>query len=168
MNVIDTLVHLLEDTRQVTLRQVEDLTPEEMMFQPRPDLNHPTWLLGHTIFSENGLILRWCAGESAVPEEYFKLFAIGTRPQSDPSLYPDKDTLLSVLAEVHARALKVVKGLSPERLDERPEGYEEMPPGAQAHFWSKAACIYGHASHEASHAGQIALLRRLLGKPYRV
>lgn len=168
MNVIDTLVHLLEDTRKHTLAQVEDLTPAEMMFQPRPGLNHATWLLGHIIFSENNLILRWCAGESLMPEEYSKLFAIRTKPRSDPSLYPAKETLLSTLAQVHARALEVVKGLSPAELDERPQGYEEMPQGAQAHFWSKAACIYGHAVHEAGHVGQITLLRRLLGKPPRV
>jgi len=168
MNVTDFSVHCLEGTRKHTLAQVEDLTKAEMMFQPRPDVNHATWLLGHVVTSENGLILRWCAGESVMPEKFLKVFFMGTSPDPDPSVYPAKEEILAVLAEVHTRAVEVVKGLSAEQLDERPEGYEEMPAGAQELFWSKGACIYGHALHEAGHAAQISMLRRLMGKPYRV
>ena len=168
MNVLEFIVHLLEDTRKHTLAQVEDLTEAEMMFQPRPETNHPLWLLGHIVTSENGLILRWCAGQSAMPGGYAKVFFMGTRPQSDPSVYPKKDEVLGVLADVHTQAIEVVKALAPEELEERPIGFEEMNPGAQQLFWSKGACIWHHAMHEASHAGQITLLRRLLGKPYRV
>lgn len=168
MVVLEFIVHLLKDTRKHTLAQVEGLTDEEMMFQPGPETNHPLWLLGHIVTSENGLILRWCAGQSAMPEEYAKLFFMGTKPQSDLSIYPKKDEVLEVLADVHTNSIEVVETLTPEQLDERPEGYEEMAPGAQQLFWSKGACIWHHAMHEAAHAGQITLLRRLLGKPYRV
>ena len=168
MNRMEFTLHLLEDTRKHTLAQVEDLTDQEMMFQPKPEVNHALWLLGHIATSENGLILRWCANESALPGEYVKVFFMGTTPQSDPSLYPTKDEILDVLTGLHARAIEVVEGLSAEALDERPIGYEEMNPRAQELFWSKGACIYVHATHEAGHASQITLLRRLLGKPYRV
>jgi len=168
MNVIDFAVHCLEDTRKHTLAQVEDLTDSEMMFQPRPDVNHALWLLGHIATSENGLILRWCAGESELPGEYMKAFFMGTTPKSDPSLYPTKDEILEVLAGLHTRAIDVVAGLSAEALDERPIGYEEMNPEAQELFWCKGACIWHHATHEAGHASQITTLRRLLGKRYRV
>jgi uncharacterized damage-inducible protein DinB len=168
MTVIDWLVRLLEDTRVHTLAQVEELTDAEMMFQPKPTVNHPLWLLGHIVTSEDGLILRWCAGKSRMPKEYQQLFALGSKPQSDPSLYPKKDAVLRVLADVHAQALKVVKGLTAERLEERPEGYDEIPARARELFWSKGACISHHATHESGHAGQISMLRRLLGKPYRV
>ena len=168
MNVTDLMVHCLEDTRKHTLAQVEDLTDPEMMFQPKPDVNHATWLLGHVVTSENGLILRWCAGESAMPGRFLKVFFMGTGPDPDPSVYPAKEEILKVLADVHTRAVEVVKGLSAEQLDERPVGYEEMPPGARELFWCKGACIWHHASHEAGHAGQISMLRRLMGKPYRV
>ena len=168
MNVTEALIHLLEDTRNHTLMQVGDLTDQEMMFQPGPEVNHALWLLGHIVTSENGLILRWCAGQSAMPEEYQKLFFMGTTPQADPSLYPTKDEILQVLARVHPKAIEVVEGLTPEQLDERPEGYDQMNPGAQQLFWCKGACIWHHATHESSHAAQITTLRRLMGKPYRV
>jgi len=164
----ELLVHLLEGTRKLTLLQVQDLTDAEMAFQPRPGLNNALWLLGHIVTSEDGLILRWCAGDSAMPEEYRKLFFMGTTPQSDPSAYPGKDEILEVLAQVHTRALEVVSAISPGELDEQPMGYEEMPEGARELFWCKGACIYGHARHEAVHAGQITMLRRLMGKPFRV
>jgi len=168
VNLSDFMVHLLEDSRKHTLGLVEDLSDEEMMFQPQPDTNHALWLLGHIVTSENGLILTWCGGQPAMPEEYVQLFSIGTKPQSDPAPYPSKEEVLEVLADVHAKAIELVKGLSAEQLDERPVGYDEMPPGAQQLFWSKGACIWLHATHEASHAGAITLLRRLLGKPCRV
>jgi len=168
MNVTDFIVHLLEDTRKYTLGLVGDLSDKEMVFQPQPSTNHALWLLGHIVTSEDGLILRWCGGRSAMPQDYRQLFFMGTRPQADPSVYPKKGEVLRVLAKVHAQALKVVKGLSAKQLDARPEGYDQMPEGARDLFWSKGACIWHHAMHEASHAGQITLLRRLLGKPSRV
>ena len=168
MNRMEFTLHLLEDTRKHTLAQVEDLTDQEMMFQPKPEVNHALWLLGHVATSENGLILRWCAGESALPEEYVKLFFMGTSPDPDPAVYPAKEEILKVLADVHTRAVEVVRDLSAEELDERPIGYDEMRGGARELFWSKGACIWHHAMHEASHAGQITILRRLMGKPYRV
>lgn len=168
MTVIDWLLQLLEDTRKHTLAQVEDLTDAEMMFQPQPTVNHPLWFLGHILWSEDGLILSRCAGKSAMPKEYQRVFGMGTKPQSDPSLYPKKEAVLEVLADVHAQAVKVVKGLTAEQLEERPLGYEKLPEHARELFWSKGACVSHHATHESAHAGQISILRRLMGKPYRV
>ena len=168
MNAIDCLVHLLEDTRNYTLMQVGDLTDEEMMFQPQPHVNHATWLLGHIVGSENGLVLSWCGGQPILPKEYHELFFMGTKPQADPAIYPKKDDILQALAEVHGKAIELVKTLTPEQLDERPKGYEQLNPGAQQLFWCKGACIWHHATHESSHAAQVSMLRRLLGKPYRV
>jgi len=168
MTVNDWLLNLLEDAHTHTLAQVEDLTDAEMLFQPRPGVNHPLWLLGHILWSEDGLILSRCGGKSALPKGYEGLFAMRTNPQADPSLYPKKAEVLRVLADVHTQAVKVVKGLTPEQLEERPLGYDKLPAGARELFWSKGACVGHHATHESAHAGQISILRRLMGKPFRV
>jgi len=168
MNINEFAIGALENANGLVTAAVEGLTDEEMLFQPKEGLNHATWLLGHAIDSENGLILSLCKGENLLPKGWHEKYGIGSKPSANAGDYPSKDEMLALLEKVHAAALAYVKGLSPEDFDARPQGLDRMPPSAQELFATLGKCIFGHCTHAAGHAGQIAMLRRLLGKKPRV
>ncbi len=168
MNLNAFAVSAMEMARGLTVSSVADLTEDEMMFQPAAGLNHPLWLLGHIATSENGLILSLCRGEGLLPPDWMGLFGIGSKPVADPTAYPSRAEALSWLERTHAAAIDYVRSLAPEDLDRRPVGIDRFPRSAQERFHSVARGITGHITHESSHTGQIAMLRRLMGKPPRV
>jgi len=168
MDLNDFAVSALDMARWLTLAAVKDLTDREMMFQPALGLNHPLWLIGHIATSENGLILDACAGQDLLPPDWMGKFGIGSQPVSDANVYPTRDEVLALLEKTHAAALDYVKSLTPEDFDTRPVNLDRFPPGVQERFSTVARCISGHVSHEFSHVGQIAMLRRIMGKAPRV
>ena len=168
MDLNEFAVGALENAKWLATSAIEGLTGAEMMFQPKPGLNHATWLLGHIAESANGLILSFCKGENLLPKGWHGTFGIGSKPTADASAYPSKDEILAHIETVHAAAVKYVKSLSPEDLDKRPPGIDQLPERAQALFSTVGKCIFGHVTHASGHAGQIAMLRRLMGKPPRV
>ena len=162
------VVMAMETARSMTLAGVEGLTDEEMMFQPKPGMNHPLWLLGHVATSENGLILHACAGKTLLPEGWAEKFGIGSQPVGDAKAYPTKEEVVATLATLHAEAIAYVKMLKEADLSSLPVGIERFPKPAQERFNTVMKCLTGHITHEASHAGQMAVLRRLMGKTPRV
>ena len=168
MNVNEFAVGALENANWLVTAAVEGLTDEEMMFQPKDGLNNATWLLGHAVESENGLILSFCKGENLLPAGWHEKFGIGSTPSGDAGDYATKDEILGHLEKVHAAAVEYVKSLAPEDFDKRPPGIDALPKPAQELFATIGKCIFGHVGHASCHAGQITMLRRLLGKEPRV
>lgn len=168
MNWNEFAVSGLETSRWLTLSSIEDLSDEEMMFQPADGLNHPLWLLGHIVTSENGLILSLCKDENLLPGDWMAKFGIGSKPVADPMAYPSRTKVLDQLKKTHATAVEYVRSLTLEDLDRRPVGIDRFPKSAQERFSTVAKAVCGHISHEAGHAGQISMLRRLMGRPPRV
>ncbi|HUV40038.1 MAG TPA: DinB family protein [Planctomycetota bacterium] len=168
MNINEFAVGALENAYRLVTMSVDGLTDVEMMFQPKPGLNHAKWLLGHAIDSENGLILSLCKGENLLPKGWHEKYGIGSKPSANADDYPSKTEMLALLAKVHAAAVAYVKGLSAEAFDARPQGLDRMPERARELFATVGKCVWGHVTHAAGHAAQIAMIRRLLGKPPRV
>jgi hypothetical protein len=80
----------------------------------------------------------------------------GTMPEADPASYPSPDEIRQRLDAAHALALAELPACTPEQLAEScPEPYAVEP--------TKLGSLRFCALHEMLHAGQIGLLRRLLG-----
>lgn len=168
MTINQMLVDQLESARRITLETFAEFSPQEQLFQPKPDLNHPLWLLGHIAGSENHLVLEFCAGKPLLPKPYGKLFGIGSKLLADPSGYPAAEEVLAELAKVHQAALAWARGASQAELDQPPIGFERMDDRVRQLFATRGRCVWFHAQHEAMHSGQMGYLRRLLGKPWRI
>jgi len=168
MTVNEMLLDQLDSARRITLETFNDLNTGQRLFQPAPDVNHPLWLLGHIAGSEDHLILGFCRGESLLPEEYGTLFAMGSKLLADPSGYPAGEEILDHMVRVHEAALDYVRGASQGELDQPPVTFDRLDERARQLFATRGRCVWFHANHEALHTGQMAYIRRLLGKPYRV
>jgi len=77
--------------------------------------------------------------------------------------YPSVQTVLGTMTEVHAKTLAAVGGMSDALLAEPAYGGDGKP---HPHYKDKAGAVAHCNRHEAFHAGQIALIRRLLGKAF--
>lgn len=163
-----TLAHLLAEqldgTRDWTLKLLADIGADDWGFQPAAGLAHPLWIAGHLAVSQDVLIHTRCLGRSIVAAEFAAHFPIGGPiAPTGGRAYPRPEEVLRVMERTHAATLEAVRGLSGELLAEPAYGKDGAP---HPHYRDKCGAISHCARHEAFHAGQLALIRRLLGKPF--
>lgn len=123
---------------------------------------HIAWQVAHLAMAEYGLCLFRQRGREPVdlelmPSSFRKQFQRGSQPQSDPAANPSPAEIREVLARVHAQVLRELPTFTDEQLRQP----TEMPYAAEA---TRFGALLFCAHHEMLHAGQIGLIRRLLGK----
>ncbi|MCP4245745.1 MAG: DinB family protein [bacterium] len=166
MTTAELLADQLDGARAWTLGLVQDLDGDEWTFQPQPGLHHALWLCGHLATAEETLVFHRCLGEAGPVDPAFRAhFGIGQPVTSAGEHdFPPPAEVLATMADVHAKTLAAIRQMSDEFLNEPafgPDGKTKHP-----HYDTKAGAVTHLARHEAFHAGQIALLRRLMGKPF--
>ena len=149
----------IKDAREYTLSLLEDLEPEDWFATPG-DITHIAWQVGHLAMAEFRLCLERLRDlqpddRDMISKDFLRAYAKGSTPDAD-SHTPDQ--LLATLHQVHQQVLKDVPAYQGQDLNE---------PLTNPHpiFSTKIEALYFCAKHEMLHAGQIGLLRRLLGKP---
>lgn len=164
MQVQQVLVDQLNGTREWTLKLLADFKGNDWTFQPKPGLAHALWLCGHLAGSQNLLIHVRCLGKPILDESFTRHFPIGGPVKSAAEHdYPPVETVLATMHDVHARTCAAVAGMSDALLAEPAFGGDGKP---HPHYKDKLGVVSHCNRHEAFHAGQIAMLRRLLGKSF--
>jgi uncharacterized damage-inducible protein DinB len=161
MNTIDLLLDRLRYARQWTLSLLADIDERDWFNPPRPGLGHVAWQVGHIASSEIVLVHMRCFDRpyaDCAPDRYQSLFGRGSKPVSDRTAYPPVAEIRAFFDRVQQEALALVAALPESRLPEPTHG-DPHPM-----FTHKGGAIGMAAMHEAFHAGQIALTRRLAGK----
>ena len=166
---MSTLAHLdiarrqIEFARTYTHSLLQDLEDADWFRQPREGVTHIAWQVGHLAMAEYGLCLFRIRGRQ--PEDlelmsgkFRKQFSKGSLPDSNPATNPSAREIREVLDRVHQQALREMAGYSEALLNEPAED-------PRAVFETKLGALFFCSHHELLHAGQIGLLRRLLGKP---
>jgi hypothetical protein len=153
----------IEFARRYTSRLLDDLTAEDWFRMPHEGVTHIAWQVGHLAFAEYRLALlrvRGARPEDAelISAEFLREFGAQSLPNPDPAHYPAIAEIRAVFDRVHEQVL--------HELPSHPEADLDTPispphPIAKTKREALAWC----AQHEMVHAGQIGLLRRLLGKP---
>ena len=159
MNTSELLAEHLDRIRRWTVSLLEDLSEEDWLWPPGPNLGQIAWQVGHIAVAEHGLILVRCAQQPVLEESFLSLFRPGSTPSSGAEGYPSIAELRDKMDSIHQRALQIVRQLDDSDLQTEPAGKPHPM------FTTKTGAIQMAASHEAFHAGQIALIRRLRGKP---
>jgi len=162
MSRLEVAIGQLKRVRRYTMRLLEHTDPEEWFTQPTDGITHIAWQAGHLAIAEYRLCLERLRGKlpedkEIISEEFSTCFRRESQPVPDPGLYPTPARILVVLDGVHNQTLRELKTLSEEDLDN-----PALPP-AHPLFDTKLGAILWCAQHEMLHAGQIGLLRRLLG-----
>lgn len=164
MSLGSLLAEQLEWTRDWTLKLLNDVNGDDWLCQPAPGLAHPLWLCGHLAVAQNLLIHVRCLNKSVLPDAFAAHFPIGEPVKSgDEHDYPPAPEVQRVMADMHAKTLAAVRDMSDGLLAEPAFGKD----GAlHPHYRDKRGAVTHCCRHEAFHAGQLALLRRLRGRPF--
>ena len=164
MDRVSFLVKSLQSTRGYT-NAVLDRIPESDWFkQPPGGVTHVGWQIGHLTVAEYFLGLErirseQAADEDLIPQTFFKQFGRTSIPDPDPNNNPSPAELRAGFDRVHARVIKETQDLNDKVLDELSDKKHPM-------FKDKFGSLCWCTQHEFSHAGQLSLIRRLLGSGF--
>jgi len=159
---LELAIKQIEFARGYTLSILAEIDERDWFVMPAECPTHVAWQVGHLAMAEYGLGLFRQRGRAEIDAElmsssFRKQFARGSVPDADPTKYPTPAEIRAVFDKVHAQVLKEAPSFGPEQLKEPVE-----PPFAVEQTKLGALLLCSH--HEMVHAGQLGLLRRLLGK----
>jgi len=162
MKAADLIRFAMQLTDQGTAQLVADMREEALTKPVRggADGNHTLWSLGHLAWIEGG-IPQILFGEPHPLEHWAPLFATGTQPSSDASVYPPFDEVLATYRDLRARNLKRLDGLSDADLDRAPK---DVPPGFEDMMKTFGHTLLLITLHNMVHYGEIAVARRAAGR----
>ncbi|QDT56614.1 DinB superfamily protein [Caulifigura coniformis] len=147
----------LETSRRMLHMFVDDLTPEQRLYRICPDANCVDWLVGHLILTEQRFHALFEAKSPALPEGFDTLFArddVATRR----SEYGDTSGLMKLFDENRNITIERVSEFTQEEL---------IVPLSKPHprFSTLGEAAIFCSIHITMHAGQMSMIRRMLGKP---
>jgi uncharacterized damage-inducible protein DinB len=163
-NRLESACARLSFSRALVQEYIADLAPDEWFWQPSEGVTHVAWQVGHLALVEYGLLLKRIRGErpedaALLPAaEFSKMFGRGSTPNPDPEANYTGAEIQGAFDRVHEAAWTELARCSGEQLD---------VPLTDPHprFATKLEAVEFCSQHELLHAGQIALLRRLMGRP---
>jgi hypothetical protein len=157
---IDALQQL-QQARHYTLRLLDHVPEGDWFRLPAEGVTHVAWQVGHLAMAEYRLALERVRGSRAedarlFPPAILAWYGKDSIPNPDPRHNLAPDVLRAALDRIHAQVL--------EELPAVPEADWSLPPH-RPHplFDTRLGSVAWCARHEMLHAGQIGLLRRLLG-----
>jgi hypothetical protein len=159
--LLDTAIERIVFSRGYTVRLLDKIDAVDWFRMPTPEVTHIAWQVGHLAMAEYRLVLERIRGErpedsAMISPEFLKAFGKQSVPHSDPNGYPSPAEIRAVFDRVHRQALDELPGL--------PEADWFSPPVTPHSLYNrKIDSLFWCAHHEMLHAGQIGLLRRLLG-----
>ncbi len=160
MNTNDAIRASMDVSLFVLTTYLSDLAEEDLMKRPSPGCNHFAWQLGHLISSETSLLESICPGKGTpLPDGFAAQHSKEACGIDDPASFCTKQEYLDLLQKARTATLAALESMSDEDLD-RPS-----PEPFRQHFPTVGQMFTLIATHPLMHAGQLAVLRRQLGKP---
>ena len=158
-----SLLESIGRAREYTNQLLSGTSPDDWFRMPHEGVSHIAWQVGHLAFAEYSLALKRIRGKRAedaqlLPAAFVEKFGRGSSPDPDPGAYPSTEEIRRVFETLHRQVLHEVSALEDTVFD-------EPVTDPHPHFSTKGGALVWCAEHEMMHAGQIGLLRRLLGKP---
>lgn len=152
----------LEFARAYTLSILAEIDEGLWFTMPPGCPTHVAWQVGHLAMAEYGLCLFRMRGRQPIDLElmtssFRKQFSRGTVPDAGAARYPPAAEIRATLDRVHAQVREESASFTAEQLQEP----VEMPYAVEA---TKLGGLLFCSHHEMLHAGQLGLLRRLLGQ----
>lgn len=139
--------------------QIVDLEGDDLLATPGPKVGkHVLWVLGHLAWAEERLIACYVQGGRHPHPEWEPLFGTGSQPVPEAAQYPSKAELWQRFLDVRVNTFAARASLVPEDLA-RPSFAKDIE-----HLGTIGKCFMAVISHNAFHCGQIADIRRALGR----
>ena len=162
LNRLELVLNQIRFAREYTLSLLQELTPEDWFRQPSESVTHLAWQVGHLAMAQYGLCLFRMRGRAEIDlqlmsSSFRKKFSKGTTPDANPAANPTPEEIRAVFDRVFEQSMIELATVTETQLDEP----VDMPYAA---YPTKFGGLLFCSHHEMLHAGQIGLLRRLIGK----
>jgi hypothetical protein len=136
-------------------------SPSDWFQMPQEGVSHIAWQVGHLAFAQYRLALERIRGmrpedERLVSAAFLQKFGRASTPVGNPEAYPSTEEIRRVFNAIRRQTLEEISPLDDAVFDE--------PTDSHSRFATKGGSLTWCAEHEMMHAGQIGLLRRLLGQ----
>ena len=146
-----------------TKQFLKDLTDAEWFWSPPQFTTHMAWQVGHIAVAQYSLCLRRVRGrttadESLISDAFIEAFKLGSKPVAEPEKNPPLDEIRRVFDAVHEQSVDELAAAAKQNWMSLSRS---LIPDSKRN-WS---AVEFSPLHEMVHAGQIAMLRRLMGKP---
>ncbi|HVU86838.1 MAG TPA: DinB family protein [Pirellulales bacterium] len=152
----------IDAARRYSLGLLESVHERDWFRQPTEGITHIAWQMGHLAAAQYSLCLLRLRGAQdtdaqILPPKFTELFLRGTAPVPDPAKYPAPAEILETLGRVQAAV--------ETELARHADADLEQPQRGKPHplFTTTLGGLFWCARHEMLHAGQVGLLKRLLG-----
>lgn len=153
MNTQESIAHQFGLMYRVTASNLERMTPEQSLAQPAPGGNCANWILGHLTNVQNGVMQ--LLGEKPVWESD-QLARAGVEPITGGTQAIDWEAMRDRFLGSRDRCLQAISSLKDEALG-------ESVPHPFGGTTTRAEVLHVLAFHQAYHAGQLAMSRRIAG-----
>lgn len=152
----------IKSAREYLLSTIADIADEDWFRMPAGWSSHVAWQVGHLAMAQYGLCLYRQRGRAEtdsqlMPSAFRKQFSRGSQPEPDPAKNPSPAAIRETLNRIYEQVLVEVPTLTAAQLAEP----VDMPYAATP---TKLGALLFAAHHEMLHAGQLGVLRRMLGK----
>jgi len=155
---VRVLRHQVRAIHRVVKLNVDGLTQDESLIQPQPGGNCLNWVIGHLLWVYDQMLPM--VGQSPVlGTDTLKRYARGTPHIQNPAEALDLARLMAAWDEAAQRMEAGLESLTPEALDQPAPLSPTNNPNETVS--SLLASVF---FHQAYHAGQTGLLRRMAGK----
>jgi len=131
---------------------IDDISDEESLIVPQPAGNCMNWILGHIILSRNSM-LKSLGQEELRIQTKFEHYERGAASETDSQNLTSFEQLKNDFRSINERFLSVLNDIPLEKFNQVSHTNKTLA--------DDLAFLY---FHEAYHAGQIGLIRRLLGR----
>lgn len=147
--------------RTYTLRLLDSIPEGDWFRMPTEGVTHVAWQVGHLAMAHFRLCLERFRGprpddESLISKAFIATFGRDSVAAADPNQYPAPADIRAKFDRVYARVLTDVPDITEPELDAPP-----LTPHRLCK--TRVECLFWASAHEMLHAGQLGLLRRLLG-----
>lgn len=157
MNTKEALKISIDMGRTISMGYVEDLSDDDLMQRPHPKCNHIKWQLGHLIAGEHEMVEIVAPGSMPkLPDGFAARYTKETAGSDDPAKFDSKADLLKQFEAQRAGTLAALAKASDADFD-KATGVPYAP--------TVGAMYELQGSHWVMHAGQWAVVRRMLGRP---
>ncbi len=164
MTTGELLADQIRETREWTLKLLADVVGDDWIWQPQPGLQHALWICGHLACAQELLLFQRCLGRSVLDGDFLSHFPIGGPIKSGAEHdWPDPAVVREKMDQMQTATLETVATLDDELLGEPAFGQDGA---THPHYDTKLGAVSHIARHEAFHAGQLATIRRMLGKNF--
>jgi len=153
---VKSLAELYEYNDFVINANSEGITNEDSLVQPQAAGNCMNWVLGHIVRYRNDILLH-AGAEPILGAERAAAYDTGSRPVTAADEVEPFEALLAAFRESQERLVARFNAMTKEAL-----GRDAADPDAPGK--TVGQMLAGLMFHEAYHAGQLGLLRRLIGR----